>query len=345
MTTKTKLNSRSHHWIKDISEEDKIAGCYLAKQKSIGTTRGGKPFLTLILADRTGDIEAKIWEEAEYLASLFQEGDIVEIVGNAGSYRGQTQITITGLSVPDDEADPDIFLESSLLDPSEMMKSLKKILREVKNSHLTALIEIFLNDKRFVRLFKQAPSAKQFHHSYLGGLLEHTVTVCRMAGLVTEHYPQLDEDLLVTAAFLHDIGKIREFKYDFMIDYTDEGRLLGHLILGISMLEEKLAQLPDFPPDLALRLKHLILSHHGQYEFGSSKRPKFLEAFALHLIDDLDAKINGLGRFMERDRQEGSWTEFNRLFDRYLLKGKIPPKDKQVDNEKETTEKQQMLFS
>jgi 3'-5' exoribonuclease len=344
MTTKTEPKRRSHQWIKDISEEDKIAGCYVAKRKSLGTTRGAKPFLTLILADRTGEIEAKVWEEAEYRSCLFQEGDIVEVVGHAGSYRGQTQITVTGLSVPDDEADPGIFLESSPLDPSEMMKSLKKILKEVKNSHLKAVNETFLSDRRFVGLLKQAPSAKQFHHSYLGGLLEHTVTVCRMAGLVAKQYPRLDGDLLLTAAFLHDIGKIREFKFDFTIDYTDEGRLLGHLILGISMLEEKLAQLTDFPPDLAVRLKHLILSHHGQYEFGSPKRPKFLEAFALHLIDDLDAKINGLGRFMERDRQEGSWTEFNRLFDRYLLKRTIPPKETEADIEEETSERQQMLF-
>jgi len=141
--------------------------------------------------------------------------------------------------------------------------------------------------------------------------------------MVLSHYPELDADLLLAGAFLHDIGKVRELRWDRLIDYTDEGRLIGHLTLGVTMIDERLASVEDFPEEISVRLKHLILSHHGEYEFGSPKRPKFLEAFALHLIDDLDAKINGLGRFMEKDRKEGNWTDFNRLFERYFLKGKV----------------------
>jgi 3'-5' exoribonuclease len=165
-----------------------------------------------------------------------------------------------------------------------------------------------------------------------------------MSKAVAEHYPELDRDLLLAGAFLHDIGKIRELKFDKIIDYTDEGRLLGHLSLGVSMVDEKLSAIKGFPQGLALRLKHLILSHHGQHEFGSPKRPKFLEAFALHLIDDLDAKMNGLGRFMEKDRQEGAWTDFNRLFERYFLKEGFSAGQRGRDAVHDEEERQEVLF-
>lgn len=318
------LDPRQEHlWIKDIKEEMDIRGCYLVRQKRIGTTRVGKPFINLVLADRTGELEAKVWENAEQFSAQFQEGDVIEVAGRASAYRNQIQITVTGLQIPHTEIKPDLFLESAPGDRSEMIKSLRKILKDVRNTHLRALNDRFLADNHFVSLFKNAPAAKNFHHSYLGGLLEHTLSVCQMACQVVDHYPQLDRDLLITGSFLHDIGKIRELGGDLKIDYTDEGRLLGHLVLGVAMVDEKLGELKNFPHELAMRLKHMILSHHGEYEFGSPKRPKFLEAFVLHLLDDLDAKINGLGRFMEKDRQEGSWTDFNRLFDRHFLKGEI----------------------
>jgi 3'-5' exoribonuclease len=313
-----------HLFIKDINEETDIKGCYLAKNKRLGTTRVGKPFINLILADRTGELEAKVWDNADRLSSLFRDGDIIEVTGRASAYRGHMQITVTNIKTPAVvEADPALFLESAPGDLSEMMKFLRTILRGVSDKHLRALNDRFMTDTHFVSQFKKAPAAKNFHHGYLGGLLEHTLSVCRMACQVADHYPQLDRDLLITASFLHDIGKVREYSWNLHIDYTDEGRLLGHLMLGVAMVDEKLRDLKSFPHELALKLRHMILSHHGEYEFGSPKRPKFLEAFALHLLDDLDAKINGLGRFMERDRQDGSWTDYNRLFDRYFLKGEI----------------------
>lgn len=312
-----------HLFIKDIKEETDIKGCYLAKNKRLGTTRVGKSFINLVLADRTGELEAKVWDNADQLSSLFRDGDIIEVTGRAGAYRGQVQITVSDIKSPEMEADPAIFIESAPGNLNEMMKSLRTILKGVSDKHLRALNDRFMSDTHFVSQFKKAPAAKNFHHGYLGGLLEHTLSVCRMATKVADHYPQLDRDLLITASFLHDIGKVREYSCDLHIDYTDEGRLLGHLVLGVAMVDEKLRDMRSFPHDLALKLRHMILSHHGEYEFGSPKRPKFLEAFALHLLDDLDAKINGLGRFMEKDRQDGSWTDYNRLFDRYFLKGEI----------------------
>jgi 3'-5' exoribonuclease len=345
MPTDLKNTPPPHLWIKDITEGDGISSLYLVKEKRVGTTRRGDHFLTLTLADRTGEVEAKVWERADEYSALFNEGDILEVEGSAGSYRGQIQITVSRLKVQKGAVDPGLFLESAPGDPAEMIGSLREILREVKNIHLRALIERFFGDHRFVSLFKTAPAAKNFHHSYLGGLLEHTLSVCRMATQVADHYSRLDRDLLVTAAFLHDIGKIKELRSGLKIDYTDEGRLLGHVVLGVDMVDEKLQELKGFPRELAIRLKHLLLSHHGEYAFGSPKRPKFLEAFALHLIDDLDAKINGLGRFMERDRQEGAWTDFNRMFERYFLKGEILPNEEESEDRDGPVNGQQTLFS
>jgi 3'-5' exoribonuclease len=182
-------------------------------------------------------------------------------------------------------------------------------------------VESFFADHAFISRFKKVPAAKMFHHSYLGGLLEHTLSVSQMAVAASDHYPDLDGDLLLAGAILHDIGKTEELDFERTIDYSDQGRLLGHIVLGVMMLEKKLTLFKEFPPELAMRLKHLILSHHGEFDFGSPKRPKFLEAFALHLIDDLDAKINGLSRMLKEDRQEGAWTAFSTLFQRYLFKG------------------------
>jgi 3'-5' exoribonuclease len=322
-----------------------VNGLYLAKEKRLGTTKRGDPFLSVTLADRTGVVEARIWEKADLFSSLFQEGDIVEVVGTAGSYRNQIQVTLTDLKISKEVPDPGLFIESAAGDVVLMTSSLRKILNEIRESRLKTLIHRFLSDRPFMAQFKRAPAAKSFHHNYLGGLLEHTLSVCKMSQAAVHHYPELDRDLLLAGAFLHDIGKVREYRFDYRIDYTDEGRLLGHLVLGVGMLEEKLAEMDHFPADLSLKLKHLILSHHGQYEFGSPKRPKFLEAFALHLIDDLDAKINGLRRFMERDRQEGTWTEFNRMFERYLLKGELLPEEGERTSESRIEERQTPLFS
>ena len=322
-----------------------MSGLYVARVKRVGLTKKGDPFLSITLADRTGEIQARMWEKAEEFSSVFAEGDILDVEGHASSFRDQIQVTLSSLRVSADGGDPTLFLEATSKDVTEMMASLREMVREIKNSHLKALVDMFLSDRHFIALFKKAPAAKTFHHSYIGGLLEHTLSVCEMSKSVGEHYPELDKDLLLAGALLHDIGKIRELKSSVMIDYADEGRLLGHLILGVAMVDEKLACMKDFPQDLSLRLKHLILSHHGQHEFGSPKRPKFLEAFALHLIDDLDAKMNGLSRFMERDRHEGAWTDFNRLFERYFLKGLIPVVEEETGAGPREEERQEVLFS
>ncbi|MGD9159977.1 MAG: HD domain-containing protein [Desulfobacteraceae bacterium] len=334
---------KNHLWVKDIKEEDSVNDLYLVKVKRTGQTKNGAPFLSLALADRTGDIEARVWERAEELGALFREGDIIEVSGKAGSYRNQVQLTLSGLAFSKQD-DPSLFLETTPYDIPGMMKELKGIIRRIKNADLRDLINSFLSDHNFSEKFRETPAAKNFHHGYIGGLLEHTLSVCRLAVHVHEQYPELDGDLLVTGAFLHDIGKIREFSYGRTIDYSDEGRLLGHLVLGVLMLEEKLTGLKKFPVETALCLKHMILSHHGEYDFGSPKRPKFLEAFVLHLIDDLDAKMNGIARFMSKDKNEGAWTDFNRMFERYLLKEKLKPLEDDRTVGSVSDERQRALF-
>jgi len=344
MEKPTMSDTHTHIWIKDVQEGDTVQGLYVVRDKRLGNTRKGDAFLTVTLADRTGEMEAKVWDRAEELSSRFQRGDVLDVKGTASSYRSRIQLTISSLEVTDREVDYSLFLESSQESPRIMMDQLRKLLQEIQNIHLKALIERFMGDRQFRQLFEKAPAAKNFHHNYLGGLLEHTLSVCRMILRVADLYPQLDRDLLVAGAFLHDIGKVRELSWQLQIEYTDEGRLLGHLVQGTVMVEEKLTNLNAFPQDLAIRLKHLILSHHGEYEFGSPKRPKFLEAFVLHLVDDLDAKVNGLGRFFERDSREGAWTEYSRLFERFFLKGNILQMEERVGLDEKEKEKQGSLF-
>lgn len=337
-------HARTHVWVREIVGEAAIKGLYLAKEKRMGITRKGEPFMSLILSDRTGEIEARVWERAKDLGALFREGDVIVVEGTASSYRDQIQITISSLRMPEEPIDPELFLEGSPRDSEETLTDLRELLKGVRNKHLRSLLDRFLADQVFMSHFRQAPAAKNFHHSYLGGLLDHTLSVCQLAGYVAAKYPQLDGDLLLSGAFLHDIGKIRELGFHYQIDYTDEGRLLGHVVLGVTMLDEKLALLKGFPAETAIKLKHMILSHHGQYEFGSPKRPKFLEAFALNLIDDLDAKIHGIRQFMDKDRHEGAWTDFNRLFERFLLKGELRPGERKPLIAEEEAGGQRTLF-
>jgi len=339
------VKTEAHVWIRDLTGNESVHGLYLAKSKRLGTTRRGDAYLSITLGDRTGDVEARVWEGAEDMDGLFSEGDVVEVTGRAGTYRNQIQLVLERVGRCGRVEDPDLFLETTPRDVREMMGELRQLLSTVRNANLKAVVDRFLADRGFISLFKKAPAAKNFHHGYLGGLLEHTLSVCVLVDAVCPHYPELDRDLVLCGAFLHDVGKTREFVFNTHIEYSDEGRLLGHMVLGVSMLEEKLAEIKHFPKELSFRLKHIILSHHGAFDFGSPKRPKFLEAFVIHALDDLDAKLNGLGRFISLDRKEGAWTEYNRLFERYFLKGMLEEEAPGEENAGEPDIGQGRLFS
>ncbi|MDD5712104.1 MAG: HD domain-containing protein [Smithellaceae bacterium] len=312
-------------YVKDIQAGQKVADTFLVAEKSLAFSQKGSPYLNLKLKDKTGEMEAKIWENALEWDKLFKKGDIISLVGRALSYRNALQLSVLEVSKTDEgELDISNYFPTAAVDNETMFSELLTFVDKVEDTHLRALLDLFFRDEAIAGRFRNAPAAKGFHHVYIGGLLEHTLSVVRLLDMVADHYRgSINRDLLLAGGLLHDIGKIQEFTYQRLIDYSDEGRLIGHIVIGLEMLDEKIATLPDFLPQLALELRHLILSHHGTLEFGSPKRPKTVEALIVHFIDDLDAKVNAFQGFIENSSdEESSWTPFHRLFERYIYKGK-----------------------
>lgn len=313
-------------YIKDIQPNSTIRGTFLAKEKTSALTKNGTFYLALTLADKTGEIEARVWEKGEKMDALFRRGDYICVEAQAESYRNQTQLNVLRLTpCAPEKIDATDFLPSSPRNPEEMWRELKQAGRKVVNPYLAQLLNAFFHDKAFQQRFKIAPAAKRMHHAYLGGLLEHTLSVTTLVINTLKNYPELDQDLLLTGSILHDIGKINEYTYPpeaNYFDYTDEGRLVGHLVIGAEMIQKKIEAIPGFPAHTAMLLRHLILSHHGEYESGSPKRPKTAEGFILHLLDDLDAKVAAISS-LKKARLEPSaiWSAFFRPLERYIYLG------------------------
>lgn len=310
-------------FVKELTENESLVSSFLVKAKTLGNTRSGNPFLKISLTDRTGETEGRIWERARELDDDFSVNDVVRVQARVERYQGKLQLNISGLERVDPaEVDPALFIPTGPEDPDRLLQQLKDLAAKVQNLHLKRLLQAFFSDRSFIQQMKQAPAAKSIHHAYLGGLLEHTVSVTQLLDRICDHYPRLDRDLLITAGILHDIGKLEEFSYQLYIDYTDAGRLLGHVVLGAQRVQEKINSLEGFPLELSLTLQHLMVSHHGEYEFGAPKRPKTIEAFALHYVDDLDARMNHLKNLLEAEKESPShWTAFQRIYDRYVFKG------------------------
>jgi 3'-5' exoribonuclease len=310
-------------FVSELKENESLVSSFLVRAKTLGSTRSGNPFLRVSLADHTGETEGRIWERARELNDHFSLNDVVRVRAKVERYQGKLQLNISDLErLNPEEVDAALFLPRGPQDTAELWLRLKDLAAQVQNPHLQRLLQTFLSDRTFVQQMKQAPAAKSMHHAYLGGLLEHTVSVARLLDRICDHYPSLDRDLLITAGILHDIGKLEEFSYQQHLDYTDAGRLLGHVVIGTQRVQEKIDKLEGFPPTLSLTLQHLMVSHHGEHEFGAPKRPKTIEAFALHYADDLDAKINHLTNLLEEERDSPSrWTPFQRIYQRYVFKG------------------------
>jgi 3'-5' exoribonuclease len=321
-------------YINEMKENDQVDSLFLVKEKSTGLTKTGSVYLKLKLVDRTGEIEGRIWTSAETYLRSFDKDDFVHLIGRVVSFQDHLQINITQIEKVGEES---IFLSDFLptteKNIEEMLRLLIEISQEVKNPYLQRLLRLFWEDEVFKEKFKKAPASKWLHHNYLGGLLEHTLSLCQLVLKNVTHYENLDLDILLTSSILHDLGKIDELTYHRSLGYSDEGRLLGHIILGIERLEEKIRQLPDFPKDLSNLLKHLILSHHGQYAWGSPKKPMTLEAIMLHFLDDMDAKINGIQQFLKTQVQEGSkWSSYHRLFEQSFYLQKSTEEIELLDN-------------
>ncbi len=311
------------NFIAQMTPGDTVDDLFAVTSKTSAQKKDGNRFLRLALNDKTGSIQAVVWDNVE-AADKAASGDFVRAAGNISEYRGALQFTVKSLAAVDKhKVDPADFLPESKNDVNAIFRRLLRLTEEIQSPHLKALLNLFWNDEEFVeKQFKLAPAAKLMHHAYLGGLVEHTLAVTEMALAVCQQYEgRLDKDMLLAGAILHDIGKTREFEYDFKIEYTDEGRLLNHLVSGVVMVEQKIAQLSDFPEETALRLKHLIASHHGSREFGSPEPPKTLEALVLNHIDEIDAKIVGVEAFMETPGRQKKWTAFHKPMERFFFIG------------------------
>ena len=307
-------------YVNDIKENEQVDSLFLVKEKFSGVTKTGNAYLKLKLVDRSGEIEGRIWTLAETFAESFEKDDFVHVIGKAVSFQEHLQLNITHIGkVGEEEILFSDFFPSAEKDVDEMFQSLLDISQQIKNPHLSRLLQLFWEDESFTKRFKMAPASKWLHHNYLGGLLEHTLSLVQLVLKNVGHYNGLNLDLLLTGSILHDLGKVDELTYQRSFDYSDEGRLLGHIILGIEKIEDKIRQLPDFPKDLSTLLKHLLLSHHGQYIWGSPKRPMTLEAVMLHYLDDMDAKMNGIQQFIRKRVPDGSrWSAYHRVFEQYF---------------------------
>lgn len=315
-------------YVADIQERDQVEAPFLVRDKIVGMAKNGRPYLTLKLMDRTGEVEGRIWDRVDELSAQFGKDDFVHVSGKASVYMGKMQLVIQALQRLDETGvDLGDFLPLASRSVASMSEELRAVVQGLSNPHLQRLMEAFLADESFMAAYLRAPAAKSMHHVYLGGLLEHSLAVAALAADVSRRYPALDRDLLVVGALLHDVGKIAELRYQRSFEYTDAGKLLGHIVMGVEMVEAQLRTLGDFPRDLALHLKHLLLSHHGQYEYGSPKRPKTLEAVVLNFLDDLDSKINGVRTHIEREPEsESAWTQYHKQYDRYFFKGNTEAK-------------------
>jgi len=333
-----------------------VEDIFMVKETSRAETRAGKPYLIMTLMDRSGEIAGRLWENADALMDICEAGNLVEISAQAQEYRGNLQLKIDSMHPVDkDVVDPGLFIQSSKKNTEEMAREIRSLAASLKNPFYRKLLLVFFDDEAFFKNFQKAPAAKTMHHAYLGGLLEHTLAVSRLAEMLSGYYSALDRELLLAGALLHDIGKIKEFAFgSYPFDYTDKGRLMGHLVLGAEMIQEKINTLPGFPEDLSTRLQHLILSHHGRYEFGSPCLPMMSEAFVLNFLDDLDAKLNFMGRLEEQAPEPGyQWTDFQRTLERFLFVKGHPHAEtetsatadkREAENNSGLNSKQQQLF-
>jgi 3'-5' exoribonuclease len=311
-------------YVRDLREGLKIDDVFAVASKSVANARNGSRYLRLKLTDRTGTIDAVKWNASDAEVMSFGENELMHVRGTAGTYNGELQLTVDSLQKPNYPVDPADFLRVSERDPDEMLADLRLILGSVTSPDLSRLVWSFFDDPEFASKFRQAPAAKSVHHAWVGGLLEHTLNVVRSCAALADLYPQADRDLLLTAAALHDIGKIDEYACSVTIRFTDAGHLIGHVVGGTMMVKEAAESIEGFNPLLSLALQHAVLAHHGTKEFGSPKRPKSLEAYLLHVADDLDAKVEMFRKAIsdsDENGEDGLFTKRHLYLDRPIFKG------------------------
>ncbi len=305
-------------YIESLREGGRVADIYLCKYKQSAITKNGKPYENLVLQDKTGTIDAKIWDPNSQGIGDFDTLDYVEVVGDVNNFQGTLQLNIKRVRIADEgEYDPKDYLPVSKKDIEEMYLELSGYVERLENSYLKRLASsFFLEDKEFIKKFKFHSAAKSVHHGFVGGLLEHTLGVVKMCNYLAGAYPILNKDLLITAAMFHDIGKLEELSVFPENDYTDDGQLLGHIMIGAEQVSMRIREIDGFPPRLASELKHCILAHHGELEYGSPKKPALAEAVALSFADNTDARLQTMAEAFDAGKEKGDeWLGYNRFFE------------------------------
>lgn len=311
-------------FVNTLKAGDTVDEVFVLAEKNLSQKKDGNNFLNVTLSDKTGRIKGVVWDNVEEISLKVSSGNFVHVKANVSEYRDILQLVIKSMvACPVDSVNPDDFLPVTALDVDDLFDRLVKKTESMQNDHLKQLFNAFWNDKEFVRDFKKAPAAKNMHHAYLGGLLVHTVSMVFLAEKIADHYRggSIDRELLMAGAILHDIGKLREFEYQYKIDYSDEGRLLSHIVIGLQMIDEKLDKVQNFPKKLEILLKHLVVSHHGTREFGSPEVPKTIEAFLLNYVDEIDSKVNGIRDFISQEDSVENWTSYHKLLGRHFYIG------------------------
>ena len=309
-------------YVGTLVPNDVVTAQFLVLSKEIRQKKTGEPYLTLHLADRTGEIEAKMWDNVPEVMNIFGRDDFVKVKGLVQVYQNRSQFTIHRLRrLEEHEVDLADYFPCSERDPEEMIAELGRIIAGLSNPHLRTLLQLVFSDERLSTRYKMAPAAKTIHHACRGGLLEHVLSLCSLCRLTAAHYKNVDLDLLLTGAILHDIGKIEELSYSRSFGYSAEGQLLGHIVIGLRIVGAKFDQLPEFPLKLRTLVEHMIISHHGELEFGSPKVPVFPEALLLHHLDNLDSKMDAMRLAFKRDQHlEGEFTGWIASLERILLR-------------------------
>jgi len=308
-------------YVSDLTTEQSVTTFLLVCEKEVRSTKEGKPYLRLELGDRSGTIEARMWDQIDSVSKEVDREDIVKVQGRVEIYRGKPQFSVQQMrKAKPDEVDLADFLPSTKEDVEKLFKQLLAEASSIKNPWLNKLNTEMLNDPKISTRYKRAPAAKVMHHAYLGGLLEHVIGLCGLAHQISAHYPELDLDLLLTAAILHDVGKLDELCYDRAIGYTSEGQLLGHIVMEIETVANAINKIEGFPPALKAVVQHLLISHHGQYEFGSPKLPMIREALVFHYMDDLDSKLAAVRAALAGESGDELWSVYSGALQRKFLR-------------------------
>jgi 3'-5' exoribonuclease len=322
-------------WAKDVKEGERVKSTFLVTRKAVLTAKSGKTYLAVTLQDRTGELEARSFERVEELSALFEEKDPIEVEGAVGAFQGRPQLRLeTAAKVDPAALDAGDFTWAPPPEPRKperpggeveeaLWAELQGLLEAIADPHVKDVVKSFLLDEDVAARLRRAPAAKTVHHAYAGGLLEHTVSCLKLAHRLADHYPQVDRDLLVAGAFLHDIGKVRELSFGGGTEYTDEGRLVGHLVMTAQWIHDKARRL-GVPRELEHHLVHLVLAHHGKVEFGSPRPPMTLEALLVHYLDEMDSRVNSWLNLMGREGGTRRWTDAQNIYEQQIWRGALP---------------------